>query len=148
MFDIVPYGIPFREGRPYHGLVSEFSPRLGRSFLREFPELRGFKIDLQDKGDHFLLEADLPGARKEDIKISLDGPYLTIQAQQNTHKKETGKNYICEERSYGSCSRSFDVSGIQTSDIKGKFTDGVLTLTLPKKEERKEPEVIEIEIED
>ncbi len=142
MFDLIPYG------RRDRGLVSDLNRWLGSPFFPEFSGVQGFKVDVQDKGDHFLLEADLPGARKEDIKISLDGPNLTIRAEQNAEKSEEGKNYIYKERSYGSCCRSFDVSGIKTADIKGRFTDGVLSLTLPKKDQPKEPEIMEIEIED
>ncbi len=142
MFDLIPYG------RRERGLISDFNRLLGGSFLQDFSGVRGFKIDVQDMGDHFLLEADLPGVKKEDIKINLDGQYLTISAEQNTEKSEERKNYVYKERSYGSCRRSFDVSGINTDDIKGKFKDGVLSLTLPKQEKKPEPEPIEIEIED
>ncbi len=142
MFDLIPYG------RRDRSLVGDLNRWLGGSFLQDFAGVRGFKVDVQDKGDHYLLEADLPGAKKEDIKINLDGQYLTIRAEQNTEKTEERKNYVYKERSYGSCSRSFDVSGIKTDEIKGKFTDGVLTLTLPKQEEKEGPDTIEIEIED
>ncbi len=142
MFDLIPYG------RRDRSLVGDLNRWLGGSFLQDFAGVRGFKVDIQDKGDHYLLEADLPGARKEDIKISLDGQYLTIRAEQNMEKKEERKDYVYQERSYGSCSRSFDVSGVKSDEIKGKFADGVLTLTLPKQEEKKEAGTIEIEIED
>lgn len=142
MFDLIPYG------RRDRSLVGDLNRWLGGSFLQDFAGVRGFKVDVQDKGDHYLLEADLPGAKKEDIKINLDGQYLTIRAEQNTEKTEERKNYVYKERSYGSCSRSFDVSGVKTDEIKGKFTDGVLTLTLPKQEEKEGPDTIEIEIED
>ena len=70
------------------------------------------------------------------------------EAEQNSEKTEERKNYIYKERSYGSCRRSFDVSGVKTDEIKGKFKDGVLELSLPKREAKPEPESIEIEIED
>ena len=142
MIDLIPYT------RRDRGLESDFNRFFGNSFLQDFSGVRGFKVDIQDKGDHFLLEADLPGAKREDIKINLEGQYLTITAEQNVEKTEEQKNYIYKERTYGSCCRSFDVSGVKTDEIKGKFKDGVLELTLPKKEEKKEPETIEIEIED
>ncbi len=142
MFDLIPYS------RRDRGLISDFNRLFGNSFLQDFQGVRGFKVDVQDMGDHFLLEADLPGVKKGDIKINLDGSYLTLSAEQNVEKTDEQKNYIYKERSYGSCSRSFDVSGINTSEIKGKFKGGVLTLTLPKQEKKPEPEPIEIEIED
>ncbi|MFA5584959.1 MAG: Hsp20/alpha crystallin family protein [Saccharofermentanales bacterium] len=142
MFDLIPYS------RRERGLVNDFNRFFGNAFLQDFSGVRGFKVDVQDAGDHFLLEADLPGAKKEDIKISLDGQLLTIRAEQNAEKTDEGKNYVYKERSYGSCSRSFDVSGIDTGAIKGKFKDGVLSLTLPKQDRKTEPEAIEIQIED
>ena len=142
MFDLIPYS------RRDRGLVSDFNRFFGDSFLQDFSGVRGFKVDIQDKGDHFLLEADLPGAKKDDIKIKLEGKLLTITAEQNAEKTEERKNYIYKERSFGSCSRSFDISGVKADEIKGKFKDGVLALTLPKRDEKKEPDSIEIAIED
>ena len=95
-----------------------------------------FRTDIQDKGDSFLLEADLPGFKKEDILLDLDGDCLSISAERHSEHEEKDKqgNYIRCERSYGSFQRSFDVSGINTEGIKAEYKDGVLSLTLPKKE--------------
>ena len=123
---------PFREmeemeraffGRPFGG------ERLGA--------LTEFKTDIQDKGDHFLLEADLPGFKKEDIHIDLDGDTMTISAERHSDHEEKEKegNYLRCERSYGSYTRSFDVSGIEESGMKAEYADGVLKLTLPKKQQ-------------
>ena len=92
-----------------------------------------FKTDIQDKGDHYLLEADLPGVKKEDIQVDIDSNYLTISAARQTEKDEKDKagNYVRRERSYGTYSRSFDISGIDCANIKAGYKDGVLTLTLP-----------------
>ncbi len=96
--------------------------------------LAAFKTDIQDKGDSYLLEADLPGFKKEDIKIDLNGDTMVISAERHSDHEEKDKkgNYVCCERSYGSYQRSFDVSSIKTDDIKAEYTDGVLKLTLPK----------------
>ena len=74
---------------------------------------------------------------REDINIELDDTYLTIQAERKSETEEKDKkgNYVRRERSYGSFSRSFDVSGIDVSAIKASYQDGVLKLVLPKKEE-------------
>ena len=94
-----------------------------------------FKTDIRDTGEAYELEADLPGVKKEDIKVELDGNYLTVSAERNTESGEKDKkgNYVRRERSYGSYSRSFDVSGINIDGIEASYTDGVLTLTMPKK---------------
>ena len=93
-----------------------------------------FKTDIQDKGDHYLLEADLPGMKKEDIAIDIDGDNLTIKAERRNEHEEKDKSYVRCERSYGSYARSFDISGIKAEGIKASYNDGVLSLTLPKKD--------------
>ena len=99
-------------------------------------ELPAFRTDIRDEGDHFLLEADLPGFRKEDIDLHLQDGVLTITAkrQEEQEEKKEGK-YLCRERRMGSCARAFDVSGIREEDITAAFEDGVLKLTLPKQGE-------------
>ena len=121
--------------------VSNFNPfhdfdELERAFFSD-NALGEFKADIQEDGDNFVLEADLPGFKKEDINIELDDTYLTIQAERKSETEEKDKkgNYVRRERSYGSFSRSFDVSGIDVSAIKASYQDGVLKLVLPKKEE-------------
>ena len=93
-----------------------------------------FKTDIQDKGDHYLLEADLPGMKKEDIAIDIDGDNLTIKAERRNEHEEKDKSYVRCERSYGSYARSFDISGIKAEGIKASYNDGVLSLTMPKKD--------------
>ena len=97
----------------------------------------GFGTDIQDAGDHYLLEADLPGFRKEDIHVDITNGSMTISAERNTQKNEKGEDgYIRRERSYGSYRRSFDLDGIDESGIKGRYQDGVLTISLPKQQEK------------
>lgn len=96
-----------------------------------------FRADIRDTGDAYELEADLPGVKKEDIQVELDNNYLTISAERHAEKDEKDKkgNYVRRERSYGSYSRSFDVTGVQTDQVTAEYTDGVLKLRLPKKQE-------------
>ena len=95
-----------------------------------------FSTDIRDEGAHYLLQADLPGFRKEDIDLHLQDGVLTITAkrQEEQEEKKEGK-YLCRERRMGSCARAFDVSGIREEDITAAFEDGVLKLTLPKQGE-------------
>lgn len=98
-------------------------------------ELAAFKTDVTDEGDHYLLEADLPGFNKEDIHLDLDGETLTIRAERHSSvEKKEQQQLVRVERSYGSYSRSFDLSGIRAEDISARYENGVLQLTLPKKE--------------
>lgn len=142
MNTVRPYN-PFRE-------MEEMQRRFFGSDFNDFfrgTELAEFKTDVTDEGDHFLLEADLPGFRKEDIHLERNGDTLTIQAERhsNVEKKEKDK-VIRMERSYGAYSRSFDISGIHADGIKAVYEDGVLKLRLPK-EEKTEPAAKRIEIE-
>lgn len=108
---------------------------LERSFWGSNP-LGEFKTDIKDNGDSYLLEAELPGFNKDDIHVDIDGGYLTISAERHSENEEKDKkgNYIKCERSYGSFSRSFDVSNVKTEEIAAEYKDGVLKLTMPKKE--------------
>lgn len=104
-----------------------------RSFFGDWST--GFNTDIKDKGDRYELEADLPGVKKEDIAVDIDGDRMTISAHRSAEMEEKDDNsqYLRRERSYGSFSRSFDISNIKSEEISGAYHDGVLTLTLPKK---------------
>ncbi len=91
-----------------------------------------FRTDIRDEGDHYVLEADLPGFKKEDIGLDLSEGVLTITAKHEESIENKKDNYVCRERRYGSFSRSFNVSGIREGDITAAFHDGVLELNLPK----------------
>ena len=105
-------------------------------FRSGFGDVSQFRCDIQDQGDRFLLEAELPGFKKENIKIDLNGNNLTISASHNseTEERDQKNGYIRRERKFGSFSRSFDVSGIDVSKIDAEYTNGILALTLPKKQ--------------
>ena len=94
----------------------------------------GFKTDIKDEGDKYVLEADLPGFKKEDVSIDIDDGYLTITASRKSEYEDKDKkgNYIRCERSYGSYTRSFSLDGINSEDITATLNDGVLTVDLPK----------------
>ena len=121
---------------PFHDM-EEFE----RSFFYPFDSFFGtsdlaeFKTDLVDEGDSYLLEADLPGFDKKDIKLDIKDDVLTVKAERHskTEEKDSHHKVIRRERSYGCYSRQFDVSGIKTDEIKAKYDNGVLKLTLPKK---------------
>lgn len=135
---------PFRE---MEELEKEFFENPLRSFFNN-GDLAEFKTDVTDEGDHYLLEADLPGFDKKDIQLDISGDTLTIKAERHSKFEEKDKKdkIVRVERSYGSYSRQFDVSGIHTDEIKAKYENGVLQLKLPKKEAVKsEAKHLEIE---
>ena len=94
-----------------------------------------FKTDIKDEGDSYTLEADLPGFEKKDIHLDLNNDILTINAERHSEHEEKDKKgkFVRCERSYGTYSRQFDVSGIKTEGIKAKYENGVLTLSMPKR---------------
>lgn len=104
-----------------------------KSFFGDFGG--GFRTDIKDKGDHFELEADLPGVKKEDIAVDIDGDCLTISAQRDSQREEKNEQeqYVRRERSYGSYRRSFDISNVKSEEISGSYENGVLKLVLPKR---------------
>lgn len=128
MFDLVP----FRKNR---NDFFSFFDEMERNFMQNFgAQLPAFKADIVDRGDRFVLEADMPGFDKEDINIDVDNNKLTITAKHNVNKEENKENYVRRERRYGSFTRSFDVSNVKTEEIKADYKNGVLTLNLPKKD--------------
>jgi len=106
-----------------------------------------FRTDIIEKDDKYILQAELPGFKKEDIKIDLNDDMLVISAEHSEEKEKKDKDntYIRKERKYGSFSRSFRVADIDTDKITAAYTDGVLELDLPKKEiPKKESKRIDI----
>ncbi|MCR5824760.1 MAG: Hsp20/alpha crystallin family protein [Lachnospiraceae bacterium] len=100
------------------------------------------RTDVKELDDAYELEMDLPGFTKEEIQISLDDGYMTVNAvkglDQDEKEKKSGK-YIRRERYVGSCSRSFYVGeNITEEDIKAEFKHGILKLTIPKKDPKNE----------
>ena len=126
MFELTPYSTRRSMMDPFNFFSDFFGTNNAPMELR---------TDITDKGDSFVLEADLPGFKKDDIKIDLENDRLTIKAERHSNTETTKNGYVRRERSFGSFERSFDVSGIDTAGIKANYTDGVLTLTLPKKQQ-------------
>ena len=133
MFELRPF-----ERRNNH--VAAYDPwdQMERAFFGDGSWGRGlseFKTDIQDKGDSYLLEADLPGFKKEDIHVDVDGDTMTIRAERHSEHEDQDKkgNYVRCERSYGSYQRAFDISGVEVANISAQYNDGVLKLNMPKK---------------
>ncbi len=96
------------------------------------------RTDIKETDKGYELAIDLPGYKKEDVKAELKDGYLTVNAEmrQNEDQKDEDGRYIRRERYYGTCSRSFYVGEeVTQDDIKARFEDGILKLSVPKKEE-------------
>ena len=106
------------------------------------------KTDIKEKKDKYIIEMDLPGFEKENIKLELNNGYLTITGKQENKIEEEEEKYVHKERFYGECTRSFYVGdNIKEEDIEAEFKNGTLKIDIPKKDEQKEnPETKQIEI--
>jgi len=103
-------------------------------------------VDLSETDDAYLVRAELPGMKKEDVKITFNNGLLTIRGEKKNETEEKNRTYHRIERSYGSFERSFNLPGaVKSGNVEAKYDDGVLTITLPKTEETKE-KVIDVKI--
>lgn len=95
-------------------------------------DIHQFRTDIKDSGDHYVVEAELPGFNKEDIKVDYSQNYLTISGQRDAETKEEREDYIRQERHFGEFVRRFYVEDIDEDKIDANFKNGVLTLNCPK----------------
>ncbi len=122
--------------------------RLFREFIEGPGERRNMvylpALDIYEDEDKIVIEADIPGVKKEDIKISVEDNVLTIKAEKKKEEKVKEKDVVYEEIAYGMYAREIDLPHtVDTEKIEAEYKDGVLKISLPKKEEVK-PKQIEI----
>ena len=121
---------------PFRDLDDAFGNFTMRPLLREGLELEPqIKMDVKEADGKYVVKAEIPGVKKDDIHVTVDGNRVSISAEvkQEKEEKEGGK-VIRSERSYGMASRSFSLANeVDQGKVKAKYTDGVLELTLPKK---------------
>jgi len=141
---------PFRE-------LEEMSNRLNRLFER--PTLRTGNgkealtvadwvpsVDISETDTEYLIKAELPEVKKEDVKVTLQDGVLMIQGERQQEKEEKGKKFHRVERSYGSFVRSFTLPNyVDNTNVKAEFKEGILNLHLPKSE-RAKPKAIEVRV--
>lgn len=136
---LVPYGRRNRglSERPHDvfnigGFLDNF---FGDSFMPAF--FAGdaqIKVDIKENEKEYIVEADLPGVKKEEINVDLNNDRLTILVSRNEETNIEKENYIRKERRSGSYCRSFYVENVIEDQISAKFENGVLSMILPKKE--------------
>ncbi|MEZ5422331.1 MAG: Hsp20/alpha crystallin family protein [Pyrinomonadaceae bacterium] len=128
---------PFREMR---GLQREMNRMFSDRFHGEeaFGTAWNPKIDIYENADSMVLEAELPGMKREDFELSFENNVLTLKGERRFEKKTDEDNYHRVERAYGEFSRSFTLPHTVTvEDAKAEFDNGMLTVTLKKREETK-----------
>lgn len=151
MFEMVPFNRKRNQLQNRGRDIFDFD-RLIDSFFNDsvfpsyFTQSGLMKVDIRDEGEYYVLETDLPGIKKENINIDFEDGRLTISVGQEEQNEEKQENYLCRERRSASMRRSFNVDNIDTGKISAKLEDGLLTMTLPKKEPDK-PTGRKIEIE-
>ncbi|WP_337954604.1 Hsp20/alpha crystallin family protein [Pseudoramibacter alactolyticus] len=121
-----------------------------RDFFSHWDSSKLMRTDVKENDDSYELKVNLPGLKKEDVRIELNQDYLTISAKAqnaNDEKDDSGK-YVRRERYYGSYQRQFYVGeGVKQEDIHASMADGVLTLTIPKVDQQQVETAHRIEIE-
>ena len=139
---------PFREfttlqnemNRLFNTVFDAPAPGNGGSTMRRWMPA----MDLVETEDHFVLRADLPGMKEDDVKIELEDGTLTVSGERKAEHESKNEGYYRVERAFGSCSRSLTLpQGIDPEAVTAKFDSGVLEVRIPKPEQRK-PRRIEI----
>ncbi|RFC48747.1 MAG: HSP20 family protein [Verrucomicrobia bacterium] len=103
-------------------------------------------VDVSEDDKEYLVKAELPELKKEDVKINVENHTLTISGERRAEKEEKGKRYHRIERSFGSFQRRFAIpEGIDSSKVAAEFKDGLLLVHLPKDEKAK-PKAIEVKV--
>lgn len=103
-------------------------------------------IDIKDEDDKYVIVADVPGIKKEEIKVDIDRDVLTISVERKEEVNEENNNYLRRERRAYNLQRCFRLDNVKADEINAKLEEGILTLTLPKAEvNQKHPRSIEIQ---
>ena len=142
MFELIPYNrrktVVQRRPKGYFPMESLFNSFFNDAVGPFQSGLQGqMKVDIKENEKDYVIEADLPGINKEDIQIELKHDVLSIGVKHNEVTEEERDNYIRKERRTSSMSRSFQVENVKPDDVKAKFENGVLSITLLKSEEEK-----------
>ena len=132
---------PFREVRSLQDEVNHlfsraFAPAGGRE--ESFNGAWMPKVDILENKENLVLEAELPGLTRDDFELSFENNVLTLKGERKFEKKDESDNYHRVERAYGSFTRSFTLPSTVTADgARAEFENGILTISLPKREETK-----------
>ncbi len=137
--------------REFEDLVDRYSRAMGWSASRGQETMtKGDwlpRVDISETEEEFVIKAEIPEVRKEDVKVGVDNGMLTIQGERRQETDEKKEKYHRIERSYGGFVRSFTLpDNVDETAIKAVFKDGMLNLTIPKSEAAK-PKSIEVTVE-
>src|ERR1041385_8992586 len=132
---------PFRDLRTLQEEVNRlFTGNITRGFDEEGIARGAWSpsVDIYENKDHIVLEAELPGMKREDFDLSVENNVITLRGERQFEKKDESDNYHRVERAYGSFTRSFTLPNTVTAEgATADYRDGVLRVTIPKREETK-----------
>jgi HSP20 family protein len=132
---------PFRDLQTLQEEVNRlFKGNLGRTFDDEGIARGSWSpsVDIYENKDQIVLEAELPGMKRADFDVSVENNVITLRGERQFEKKEDADNYHRVERAYGSFTRSFTLPNtVSTEGATAEYRNGVLRVTLPKREETK-----------
>src|SRR5437763_11804525 len=133
---------PFRGSSSENQLNRLFSDFFGRASQEQNLTSWAPAVDIYEGEHELVVKADLPDIRPEELDIRVENNILTIRGERKFEKKVDEKNYLRVERAYGSFARSFALANtVNTDAIKADYKDGVLTLSVPKREEAKPKQI-------
>lgn len=135
MFNLVPFkrnkNLALRNfwGDVEGNLIKDF---FDGDFLTSY--MPAFKVDIVDKGDNYIVKAEIPGFNKDEISVEVIDDKLVISAQSDKSETDEGQNYLRKERYFGKVMRTFVLDNVKSDQIKASYKNGILELYLPKKE--------------
>jgi len=106
---------------------------------------QSFRVDVRDEGDHYLMEADLPGMTREQIHVDVEQDVLTIRCDSCEESEKAQENYLLNERRFCRMSRAFTLTQVKKEGISAEYKNGVLKLKLPKQRQIHESHSIDIQ---
>ncbi len=104
----------------------------------------GFRTDIKETETEHIIQAELPGVKRENINIEINDNYLTISAANDEVNEEKRENYLRRERRSGTFRRSFSINNVNEEQIEAKYEDGILEVRLPKKTPGRKNRTIDI----
>lgn len=139
--------LPYRNRHPVNELFGDFGGLLD-DFFSDMPRLRAdtFRVDVEEKENGYMITADLPGIKKQEVTLSYEDGRLLIavnRVEENEDNKE--KNYICRERRTTSLQRALYLKYSKPEGINAKLEEGVLTITVQKDENAAKNHRIEVQ---
>ncbi|HHT83771.1 MAG: Hsp20/alpha crystallin family protein [Christensenellales bacterium] len=144
MFGLIPVNKGLTRPSNYSGGIRDFFD----DFFNDFPSLsyRGaMKMDIRENEKEYIIDAELPGIKKDNITIDINENNLTVSANYQEDKKEEKGNYIHRERRMSSMSRTVYLPDMDEDGVKAKYSDGILCITVPKKVESSKRKTITVE---